>query len=303
MPLVDVIILTHQEELNLPHALRSLAGLDCEVFVVDSGSTDRTVQIAEAFGARVVTHPFESQARQLNWALDTLPLTASWTLRLDADERLTEDLAEEIGRVLSGALADVAGYLIKRRVYFWGRWIRFGGYYPTWLLRLWRTGMTRSEDSWMDEHMIVTGGSIGRLKHDFIDENHKGLTFWIDKHNRYSDREIMALDASSEQGARQHVGDAVARRRFLKYAIYGRSPLFLRAISYGFLRYFILLGFLDGRAGFVFHFLQGFWYRLIIDAKIYERRIDKSSPGVMVPAAGCFRQSDSIVVSPSIPLG
>src|ERR1700733_8032981 len=106
MPLVDVIILTHQEELNLPHALRSLAGLDCEVFVVDSGSTDRTVQIAEAFGARVLTHPFESQARQLNWALDTLPLTASWTLRLDADERLTGDLADEVGRMLSIAPAD-----------------------------------------------------------------------------------------------------------------------------------------------------------------------------------------------------
>jgi len=197
MPLLNVIILTHQEELNLPHALRSLKGLDCDVFVVDSGSTDRTVQIAQAFGARVVTHSFESQARQLNWALDTLPLTASWTLRLDADERLTDDLAAEIDRVLSSAATEIAGYLIKRRVYFWGRWIRFGGYYPTWLLRLWRTGMARSEEMWMDEHMIVIGGAIGRLKHDFIDENHKGLTFWIDKHNRYSDREIMSNDTSS----------------------------------------------------------------------------------------------------------
>ena len=134
--------------------------------------------------------------------------------------------------------------------------------------------------------MVVTGGSIGRLKHDFIDQNHKGLTFWIDKHNRYSDREIMAINAPLEQGARLHVGGAVVRRRFLKHTIYGRSPLFLRAIAYGFLRYFILLGFLDGRAGFVFHFLQGFWYRLIIDAKIYERRIDKSSPSTAKPGAG-----------------
>jgi glycosyltransferase involved in cell wall biosynthesis len=286
MPLVDVIILTHQEELNLLHALRSLNGLDCAIFVVDSGSTDQTVQIARACGAHVVTHEFESQARQLNWALNTLPLTAMWTLRLDADEHLTDDLVQEIGLVLSNAPADVAGYLIKRRVYFWGRWIRFGGYYPTWLLRLWRTGKARSEDTWMDEHMIVTGGSIGRLKHDFIDENHKGLTFWIDKHNRYSDREIMTINAPLEQGARLHVGGAVVRRRFLKHTIYGRSPLFLRAIAYGFLRYFILLGFLDGRAGFVFHFLQGFWYRLIIDAKIYERRIDKSSPNTAKPDVG-----------------
>jgi len=278
MALLNIIILTHQEEANLPHALRSVEGLDCEVFVVDSGSTDQTVALAEAAGARVVTHPFESQARQLNWALDTLPLTASWTLRLDADERLTEDLAREIGRALADSPADVVAYLIKRRVYFWGRWIRFGGYYPTWLLRLWRTGMARSEDSWMDEHMVAASGAIGRLWHDIIDENHKGLTFWIDKHNRYSDREIMAMDAISAERTHERLGGTVARRRFFKNAIYRRSPLFLRAFAYWFLRYILLLGFLDGRPGFVFHFLQGFWYRLIIDAKMYERRMNRLSP-------------------------
>ena len=275
MPLLNVIILTHQEESNLPFALQSLKGLNCEIFVVDSGSSDRTVEIAQNFGAQVVTHPFESQARQLNWALDTLPLTANWTLRLDADERLTHDLATEISDLISNAPVGIAGYLIKRRVYFWGRWIRFGGYYPTWLLRLWRTGMARSEDVWMDEHMVVTGGAIGRLKHDFIDENRKGLTFWIDKHNRYSDREIMAMESASVEHVWERVGSAVARKRFFKNSIYGKSPLFLRAIAYGFLRYVMLLGFLDGRAGLVFHFLQGFWYRLIIDAKIYENRINK----------------------------
>jgi hypothetical protein len=220
-------------------------------------------------------HAFESQARQLNWALDSLPLSAPWTLRLDADERLTDELVAEIGRTVSAQPAEIVAYLIKRRVYFWGRWIRFGGYYPTWLLRLWRTGMARSEDMWMDEHMIVTGGKIGRLTHDLIDENHKGLTFWIDKHNRYSDREIMSLNAHRGEKEQQRIGGEVARRRFLKNTIYGKSPLFLRAIAYWFVRYFMLLGFMDGRAGFVFHFLQGFWYRLIIDAKIYERQIAK----------------------------
>jgi hypothetical protein len=120
--------------------------------------------------------------------------------------------------------------------------------------------------------MIVASGRIARLSHDLIDENHKGLTFWIDKHNHYSDREVMSIDAASGELPREHVGGAVARKRFLKNAIYGRLPLFLRAITYGLVRYFVLLGFLDGRAGFVFHFLQGFWYRLIIDAKLYERR-------------------------------
>ena len=129
----------------------------------------------------------------------------------------------------------------------------------------------------MDEHMVVTSGSIGKLEHDIIDENHKGLTFWIDKHNRYSDREVIEINAASKRDSRQLVGGAVARKRFMKNTIYRPSPLFLRAIAYGFLRYFILLGFLDGRAGFVFHFLQGFWYRLIIDAKLYEYQRDQQS--------------------------
>ena len=164
----------------------------------------------------------------------------------------------------------------------WGPWICFVGYAPTWLLQLWRAGTARSENIWMGEHMVVAKGDfIDYLKHDIIDENHKGLTFWIDKHNRYSDREIMAMQTSSASGARHSVGGAVGRRRFLKRTIYGRSPLFLRAIAYGFLRYFVLLGFLDGRAGFVFHFLQGFWYRLVIDAKIFEQRLDKSSAGIL----------------------
>jgi glycosyltransferase involved in cell wall biosynthesis len=274
---MNVIILTYQEEVNLPHALRSLEGLDCEIFIVDSGSTDRTVQIAEAAGARIITHPFENQARQLNWALDSLPLAANWTLRLDADERLTDELVAEIARIIASPPGEIGGYLIKRRIFFWGRWIRFGGLYPTWQLRLWRTGMARSEEILMDEHIVVTGGRIGRLKHDVIDENHKGLTFWIDKHNRYSDREIMATESASGESAKRRLGGPVARKRFLKNVLYGQSPLFLRAIAYGFLRYVILLGFLDGRAGFVFHFLQGFWYRLIIVAKIYERRNNKLS--------------------------
>jgi glycosyltransferase involved in cell wall biosynthesis len=281
MPQLNVIILTYQEEVNLPHALRSLQSLDCEIFVVDSGSTDKTIEIANKFGARVVMHPFETQALQLNWALDTLPLAAPWTLRLDADERLTNSLAAEIHHTLLNVPSNVTGYLIRRRVYFWGRWIRFGGYYPTWLLRLWRTGLARSEEIWMDEHMIVTEGSINRLRNDLIDENHKGLTFWIDKHNRYSDREVRSLETRSPKETSQRVGAAVARKRFFRNTIYGRSPLFLRAIAYGVLRYFILLGFLDGRAGFVFHFLQGFWYRLIIDAKIYERRTSYTNARIL----------------------
>jgi glycosyltransferase involved in cell wall biosynthesis len=190
---LSIVILTRDEEHNLPACLASLRGLDAEVFVVDSGSTDRTLEIARAAGCKVVQHPFESHAAQLNWALDNLPIVTPWVMRLDADESLTPELAEEIAERLPELPDDVTGLLVKRRVYFWGRWIRHGGYYPTWLLRIWRTGRARCEQRWMDEHMVVGGGRTLRLDHDLIDENHKGLTFWTDKHNRYADREVNDL--------------------------------------------------------------------------------------------------------------
>jgi glycosyltransferase involved in cell wall biosynthesis len=274
--LLSVVILTHQEEANIGICLDSLKGLAADVFIVDSGSTDATAAIAERAGARVVCHPFENHARQLNWALDTLPIATPWVMRLDADERLTPELVEELQSVLPSASRDVSGLMVKRRVYFWGRWIRHGGYYPTWLLRIWRRGKAHCEQRWMDEHMVLDGGTILNLRHDLIDENHKGLGFWTDKHNRYADREVKDLLAQ-ESGAPDVEASVNAplegqpvRRRWMKLNVYARAPLFLRAFLYWFYRYVILLGFLDGRPGLVFHFLQGFWYRFLVDAKLEE---------------------------------
>jgi glycosyltransferase involved in cell wall biosynthesis len=286
-PMLSVIILTRDEEANLPAALSSLRGLDAEIFVIDSGSTDRTLEIARAAGCRVVEHPFENYAAQLNWGLDQLPLSTPWVMRLDADERLTPELARELSARLTELPHDVAGLLVKRRVYFWGRWIRHGGYYPTWLLRIWRTGRARCEQRWMDEHMVVGGGRTLRLDHDIIDENHKGLTFWTDKHNRYADREVNDLlalrDRTRTAGA---LNDQPGSRRWLKENLYGRAPLFWRAFGYWFYRYVLRLGFLDGPPGLVFHFLQGFWYRFLVDAKLVERRRARLSlPQVDLPDA------------------
>jgi glycosyltransferase involved in cell wall biosynthesis len=270
-PSLSVIILTQDEEENLPLALASLRGLRAEVFVVDSGSTDRTREIARAAACRVVEHPLESQAQQLNWALDHLPIATPWVMRLDADERLTPELAQELANRLPGLTEDATGLLVKRRVYFWGRWIRHGGYYPTWLLRIWRNGRARCEQRWMDEHMVVDGGRSLRLDHDIIDENHKGLTFWTDKHNRYADREVRDLLALQERSRTAIKLDGQpGSRRWLKEHLYGRTPLLWRAGAYWFFRYVLRLGFLDGRPGLVFHFLQGFWYRFLVDAKLLE---------------------------------
>jgi glycosyltransferase involved in cell wall biosynthesis len=279
-PQLTVVILTKDEERNLPTCLASFTLLQPVVWIVDSGSTDRTVVIAEAAGCRIVAHPFENHAAQLNWALDNLAIDTPWVMRLDADERLTPELARELVEKLPTLPADVGGLLVKRRVYFWGRWIRWGGYYPTWLLRVWRHGLARCEDRWMDEHMVLERARTLRLEHDIIDENRKGLTFWTDKHNRFADREVKDLLASRRHSHAVAPVDQAGRRRWAKEAIYARTPLFLRPFGYWIYRYFIRLGFLDGVPGLVFHFLQGFWYRFLVDAKLYEQtRLGRPNDG------------------------
>jgi glycosyltransferase involved in cell wall biosynthesis len=267
---LSVVILTKDEEANLPIALESLTSLGASVFVVDSGSSDRTCELARQAGCHVVMHEFASHARQLNWALENLPITTGWVMRVDADERLTPGLVEELHTRLTAFEPDVSGLLVKRRVYFWGRWIRHGGYYPIWLLRVWRRGTAACEDRDMDEHMLVSSGRIEKLAHDLIDENQKGLTFWIDKHNSYANKEVRALLASAQASHGAQLRGQIARKRFLKDRLYGGAPRYLRAFAYWAFRYFMLLGFLDGKPGLVFHFMQGFWYRFLIDAKLEE---------------------------------
>jgi glycosyltransferase involved in cell wall biosynthesis len=267
---LSVVILTKDEEINLPVALQSLRPLGAKVFIVDSGSSDRTISIAEAEGCSVVQHTFTTHARQLNWALENLPIGSDWVMRLDADERLMPELIAELRAELPRLPDDVTGLMLKRRVYFWGRWIKHGGYYPIWLLRIWRRGAVVCEDRDMDEHMLVLRGRIARLKHDIIDENNKGLGFWIDKHNGYASKEVAALRAGTTIRDGERAGATIMRKRFLKDRIYSRSPLFVRAFLYWFFRYFLQLGFLDGRAGFVFHFLQCLWYRVLVDAKLID---------------------------------
>jgi len=274
--LLSVILLTKNEEINLPNTLASLRKLEADTFVVDSGSTDQTVTMARQLGCQVFEHPFENQAQQLNWAVQNLPINTPWVMRLDADERLTPELVEELKQVLPQTPDDITGYQVKRRVFFMGRWIRHGGYYPTWLLRIWRTGIGTCEQRCMDEHIVLSRGKIANLQHDIIDENHKGLSFWTDKHNHYADREVKDLlstmsDTNDDLLKGGQLSQA-SRRRWVKTNLYARSPLFFRAFLYFLMRYTIGLGFLDGIEGLIFHLLQGFWYRFLVDAKIYETR-------------------------------
>lgn len=274
--MLSIVILTYNEEANLPICLASLKSLNADIYIVDSGSTDKTVKIAKNAGCHVVEHPFENYANQLNWALNNLPIVSPWIMRLDADERLTPELVAELKHTLAQTPETISGYQVKRRVFFMGRWIKHGGYYPTWLLRVWRNGMGICEQRWMDEHIVLSKGSVDNLQHDIIDENNKGLNFWIDKHNSYASREVKDMLALKQDSLLEQVQTSQAsQRRWVKKNLYSQSPMFLRSFIYFLLRYTVGLGFLDGLEGLIFHFLQGFWYRFLVDAKIYEHQRQK----------------------------
>lgn len=259
---LEIIILARDEELNLPRCLESIKSLGAKVWVVLNNTDDRTPEIARAAGAEIVPHEdYVNQATQFNWALDNLPLKGEWVLRLDADEWLTPELVDEIKEKLDSVSSEVSGFYLKRRVYFMGCWIRYGGYYPTWILRLFRRGRARSEEREMDEHIMLSEGRAERLKNDFADENRKPLSAWIAKHRDYAAREARAA-------LRGHISNT---RKFKKSFYYSLPPL-VRPVLFFLYRYFLQLGFLDGIAGLKFHFLQGLWYRWLVDVNIINLR-------------------------------
>ncbi len=273
----SIIVLTNNEESNITYLLDSVVKWAKEIYVVDSGSTDATIDIARRYGARTYNRDWKTYADQFNWALDNLPITTEWIMRMDADEYVTFELANEICEELPKVHSAVTGFYVKRRVYFMGRWIRHGSYYPTSLLRIIRRGRGRCETRWMDEHIFLLDGVAEHLDHDIIDENRKGLSFWTVKHEGYARREmldLLSLDESSQHCLKPTLfGVHDKRKRWMKRNMYVRSPLFFRAFAYFLYRYFFRLGFLDGVEGLIFHVLQGFWYRFYVDAKIWEKNI------------------------------
>ncbi len=277
MTSVAVVILTFNEQIHLARALASVRPFATEVFVIDSGSTDETVAIAEAAGATVLTHPFVTQAQQFQWTLDHAPLTADWILRLDADEVVEDDLAAEIAQRLDGLSPDIAGVNLKRKHVFMGRWIRHGGRYPLTMLRIWRRGKGRIEQRWMDEHVVLTEGTSVTFDGGFADINLKDLTAFTAKHNAYATREAIdvlntryGLSETREDTDLAGASAAVAGKRWLKEQVYNRASMGTGPLLYFLYRYVIQAGFLDGREGLIYHGLQGFWYRFLVAAKVAE---------------------------------
>ena len=267
-----VVILTYNEEANLAQALDSVAGWANEMFVLDSLSTDRTLEIARRYDCQTAQNKFENYAKQRNYALDHLPIRCEWVLFLDADEWLPEAIKQEIS-ILIASLPRENGFHLNRRQMWMGRWIR-RGYYPSWMLRLFRYGKGRCEDRAVNEHLIVDGVT-GHLRNDFMHEDQKGVTDWIAKHNSYATLEALELmNTRSAPGYREIdarlFGTQAQRKRWLRHRAWNRMPPLIRPFFYFFYRYVLTGGFMDGREAFVYHFLQALWFPMLIDVKYLE---------------------------------
>ncbi len=272
---ITTIILTYNEEINIEHSINSVKEWS-DVFVVDSFSKDKTCEIATSLGTKVVKKEFESYAKQRNWSIKNEPFGNEWILFLDADEVIFEELKNEILKTIKTTNLD--GFYLKRRFYFMDRWIRFGGIYPTWILRLFKKDKGTFERD-INEHLNLKG-TIGYLKNDFADINRKGIKDWIEKHNKYSTFEALELlnfekrkKEKKKDEMAKFFGSQAERKRWIREYIWNPlMPPLVRPFFYFFYRYFFKLGFLDGKAGFIYCFLQGLWFPFLIDVKYLEMK-------------------------------
>jgi glycosyltransferase involved in cell wall biosynthesis len=284
----SVVILTRNEEINLPTALDSVVGWADQVFIVDSESNDRTVEIAQDRGCVVVSNRFQNYSNQRNFAISNLPFATEWVLFLDADEWLPNELKQEIEETMASNPVE-NGFFLCFKLIWMGQWVR-RGVYPCWVLRLFRRGCARCEDRAVNEHLIVEG-AVGHLKTPFIHEDQKGLGEWIDKHNGYATREAAELSRKSGQADYREIevrfwGSQAERKRWLRYRIWNRMPPLFRPLGYFCYRYFLLGGFLDGKRAAVFHFFHALWYPLLIDCKYIEMK-SRRGKNSQVPGFRC----------------
>ncbi|WP_157779829.1 glycosyltransferase family 2 protein [Celeribacter ethanolicus] len=300
---LTALILTFNEEKHIERCIRSLDGIAERVCVIDSYSTDRTVEIAKSLGAEIVQNAWHGHAAQFQWGLNTLGICSDWTLRIDADEYLDEELRESMSAWLAAPQSTINGVYLRRQIVFLEQPILHGFFYPLNILRLWRSGEGRMEQRRMDEHVILKSPNTTVLKGgDLVDHNLNDLSWWIAKHNTYATLEMISrVEARHIKEASEEVltGQA-ARKRWLKEQVYARLPATLRASFYFAYRYVIGRGFLDGKAGFFFHFLQAYWYRTLVEAKYFELQQRAKTAGLtpyaMLQKEGVFPSENEAAV-------
>ena len=266
---VSVLILTLNEEANLAECIDSCLGCD-DIVVLDSLSTDATRDIALGKGARLLERAFDNYAAQRNAGLQLGKFIHPWVLMIDADERMTPELATEIGARVEAAGSDLAMLRLRRKDYFLGIWLKRSSGYPTWFGRLVRPERVRVEREVNEEYV-----TDGRIEHLQAHLNHfpfnKGTAWWIERHNSYSTMEAKSMSAAlgEKPAMRALTGrDPVARRRTLKQLAY-RVPM--RPLIVFMYLYFVRLGFLDGRAGLYYSGMRAA-YEMFIDLKVLEAK-------------------------------
>lgn len=276
---ITAIILSFNEAIHIRRCIERLTPLVQRIVVIDSFSTDDTVAIAQSMGADVLQNPWKNYAAQFQWGVDHADIRTEWTMRIDCDEYLEDGLIAALRHQMASMPDHVSACDFKLKVIFKGKFIRWGGYYRTILTRLWRTGVGQIEQRWMDEHIVIAHGERMRIHGgDLVDENLKDITWWTDKHNGYATRQMIDFISleqplfAVDERVRSDSNQTARWKRFLRNGVYARTPLYLRAVLYFFQRYFLRLGFLDGKRGFVWHFLQGFWFFVLMDAKVDEAR-------------------------------
>lgn len=275
---ITAIILTKNEALNISRCIESLGDLPDRIVIVDSGSTDATIDIASKYNVDIYIHPFKHYADQFNWALDNTNIQTTWVYRIDADEAITPELKEEIRHQCDKyAYKDVNGFLMKHKLYFLGKFLKHGGTYPFIKMTIFKPKYARFENRAMGEHVVLSKGNYILLKNDCLHYDCKDLTSFIEKHNSYSTREVYDYYERKKVKSTELYKKAEMTKK-LRDGLYYKMPMFIRAKLYYWYRYYILLGFLDGKPGKIYAFIQAYFYRIIVDAKIYEFEIkrDKS---------------------------
>jgi glycosyltransferase involved in cell wall biosynthesis len=280
------IILTYNEEVHLPRLLASIAGLNAETFILDSGSTDETIAIGEKAGVIVGHHFFENHPKQWDFALKNFAVKTPWVICLDADQIVTPELYKQLDSFMDEDHKNVNGIYFNRKNFFKGKWIKYGGYYPFYLLKMIRFGVGFSDTNEnMDHRLIVPGNTLIWKQGHLLEENLKEnkITFWIEKHNKYSDllahEELERMLSIRQQTVKPHFwGSPDERTAWLKQR-WWKMPRYTRPMLYLIYRIIFKMGIFDGRTGLIFHFMQAYWFRLVVDIKIDELLKQRKNEG------------------------
>jgi glycosyltransferase involved in cell wall biosynthesis len=272
---ISIIIPTKNESIHIERAVQSALQLTPNVFIVDSYSTDGTIELAEKLGAKVFQYAWTESSnfsKKINWAIQNLPIQTDWVIRLDADEYFMDNCIANLETQLAKVPENVNGITLIRRLHFMGKWMKHSGEYPKFSMRILRVGKATMEDRWLDEHIDIKNGSYINFPYDIVDDPKRSIADWINKHNTYSTKEAIELihqEINLFKRANFNLDKEAIKKKKQKN-IYTKLPKYWRAFFFFLYRYFIKLGFLDGKEGFLWNFLQCWWYRTLADVKVEE---------------------------------